>query len=89
MEALEALYLPITRSLGMDLVSVWHTPVAIGEDVTVMTTFRIPDWKRWDELRGRLVASPSMPKWLGRKRELVLGGRRQFYQGTEGLEGKG
>jgi hypothetical protein len=88
MEGLEALYLPITRSLGMDLVSVWHTPVGIGEDVTVMTTFRIPDWQRWDELRGRLVASPAMPGWLKRKRELVVGGRRRFYQQPEGRDGR-
>jgi hypothetical protein len=83
MEALEELYLPIIRSLGMDLTNCWHSPLAIGEDVSVMTTVRIEDWGQWDELRGRLVMSPGMAGWITRKRGLVRRGRRTFYQAKE------
>jgi hypothetical protein len=78
--ALEEMYLPMTRELGMELMARWQSPPGVGEHVTVMTTFRIGDWGRWNDLRAQLVVDPAMPGWIARKRELILGGRRTFYQ---------
>jgi hypothetical protein len=81
--ALEEMYLPLTRGLGMELVARWQSPQGVGEHVTVMTTFRIGNWGRWNDLRARLVVDPAMPRWIARKRELMLRGRRSFYQEPE------
>ena len=80
--ALEELYLPLVRSLGIELVSTWREPHAVGDHVMVMTTLRLTDWAHWDEARGRLVMDPSLPAWLARKRKLVVRGRRTFYEPT-------
>ena len=78
--AFEETYLPGARARGMDLVACWHTPVGIGEDVTVTTIFRMRDWGHWNELRGAAVMDPAMPAWLEIRRELVRGGTRRFYE---------
>lgn len=78
--AFEETYLPGAARRGQELVACWHTPVDIGEDVTVTTVFRLRDWAHWNEVRGAAVVDPSMPAWLALRRELVRGGTRRFYE---------
>jgi hypothetical protein len=82
LDAFENIFLPPAIRRGMELVACWHTPVDLGEDVTVSLIFQMRDWSHWNELRGKTVRDPALGDWL---RELVAmrkGGTRQFYTGA-------
>lgn len=83
LDAFESVFLPPARKRGMELVACWHTPTDIGEDVTVMTVFRIHDWAHWDELRMKNVTDPALYDWAEIQNELQKQGTRRFYQAAE------
>jgi hypothetical protein len=80
LDAFEHQYLPPARGWGMDLVACWHTPLGIGDDVTVTTIFRMRDWGHWEELRTKSVLDPATGPWVALRRELVRRGTRRFYE---------
>ncbi|MCH2170515.1 NIPSNAP family protein [Myxococcota bacterium] len=80
LEAIEQIYLPAARERGMRLLACWHTPIDLGEDVTVTTLFELRDFEEWDELRKRAVVDPALPAWLAARSSLTKKGTRRFYE---------
>jgi hypothetical protein len=80
LDAFERLYLPGATKRGMELVSCWHTPREIGEDVTVTVVFRLDSWRAWEMIRNAAVGDPSMPEWIAARRVLMKHGTRRFAE---------
>jgi hypothetical protein len=73
-------YLPGARDRGMEFVACWHTPINIGEDVTVTVIFGIESWARWETIRNAAVSDPEVATWVELRRSLMLRGRRTFSE---------
>jgi hypothetical protein len=73
-------YLPGATERGMELVGCWHTPVGIGELVTVTVVFRMEGWEAWERIRNAGVRDPRMATWIDRRRPLMVNGSRRFYE---------
>lgn len=73
-------YLPGARDRGMEFVACWHTPIGIGEDVTVTIIFGLPGWREWELIRNAAVGDPNLPAWIAVRRSVMIRGRRIFSE---------
>lgn len=80
LDAFREYYLEGAIKRGMELVACWHTPVDIGDVVTVMVVFALPSWEEWERIRNEGVRDRRMATWVERRRALVLHGTRRFYE---------
>ncbi len=79
LEAFESTFLPAATERGVELVACWHTPTTLGEDVDVVSIFRLKDWAHWNELRRKAVLDPAMQEWIELLGRLRKGGSRRFF----------
>ena len=75
----ERMELPAAKARGMTLVSCWHTPTTLGEDVTVTTVWSMRDWAHWNDLRKATVLDGQFHAWLDEAKPLWKGGTRRFF----------
>ena len=73
-------YLPGALDRGMEFVACWHTPVNIGEDVTVTIIFGLRGWAEWEIIRNAAVGDPALPAWVELRRSVMRRGRRIFSE---------
>jgi hypothetical protein len=80
LDAFREYYLTGATERGMDLVACWHTPVGIGDVVSIMVVFALPSWEEWERIRNAGVRDRRTATWVERRRPLVLRGTRRFYE---------
>ena len=51
LELFQTVYLPSAKERDLELVACWHTPMDIGEDVTIITIWALRDWKHWNQVQ--------------------------------------
>ena len=83
LKAFESTFLPAATQRGVELVACWHTPTSLGEDVDVVTIFRMKDWSHWNDLRREAVLDPAMAEWISVLDTLRKGGSRKFFSPAE------
>ncbi len=83
LKAFESTFLPAATQRGVELVACWHTPTSLGEDVDVVTIFRMKDWSHWNDLRREAVLDPAMAEWISVLDTLRKGGSRNFFSPAE------
>lgn len=73
---LETLYDAAALDAGMELASRWQTSAALGEPVTIQSTWSLGDEDRWHEIRALLLRDPRWQEFVAAAARISLRGRR-------------